>query len=290
MYTQFYGFSEKPFHITPNPDYFYPSRTHSDALNHLLYALMERKGFVVITGEVGIGKTTLCRTLLRRLDDETRVACLTHSRVSPKQLIESILDDLQVPYRPGNKMRLLAQLNQFLLEQFAANQNVIVIFDEAQNLTPAVLEEIRLLSNLETNEQKLIQIILLGQPELSEKLSLKRLRQLGQRVTVHYHMGPLSEEEVERYIQFRLEKANGNGKQSVPIFTDEALKAIFKYSRGIPRLINALCDQALLTGYIDEKRQITGAIITEVADELPRFLNIRKRFHGLSQYCVIDPF
>ena len=192
MYNQFYGFKESPFNLTPNSKFFFASHKHTEALDSLAYAINQRKGFVVITGEIGSGKTTVCRTLLSRLDRHTQVALITNTHLNSKDLLTMVLEDLEIEFSNGSKAKLLSQLNSYLIDQIKQDNNVVLIIDEAQNLKPNVLEEIRMLSNLETETEKLIQIILLGQPELKQKLALSRLEQLRQRVAVYFHLSPLT--------------------------------------------------------------------------------------------------
>ena len=267
MYEAFYNLKEKPFNMNPDSKFFFPSERHTEALSSLLYTVTERKGFAVVTGEIGSGKTTVCRTLLKRLESGTKLALITNTNLTPKQLIASILDELEVPFQYSwAKTKLLSRFNQYLLEQVALDFNVILIIDEAQNLNLKTIEEIRMLSNLETEREKLIQIILLGQPELEQKLESKELQQLKQRISVYYHIYPLGNKETEEYIRHRLNIAGLNGDGLM--FDKNALKQIYKCSGGIPRLINSICDRALLTGYIKEKWQISRDVINEVANEL----------------------
>ncbi len=265
MYENFYGFLEKPFNTTPDSKFFFPSAKHTEALNSLIYAINERKGFVVITGEIGAGKTTVTRTLLGKLDVNTRIAMVTNSHVTQKELIAQILEELEVEYRSGAKQKMLSQLNAFLIQQLSQDTNVVLIIDEAQNLTPKVLEEVRMLSNLETEKEKLIQIILVGQPELKKKLENQKLEQFKQRIAVFYHLTPLSHEETKAYIRHRLNLASGG--KDVDLFSPEAVDLIYKYSKGTPRLINLVCDSSLLSGYIYETKYITDKIVKEVIRE-----------------------
>jgi general secretion pathway protein A len=264
MYEKFYGFTEKPFNTTPDSKFFFPSAKHTEALNSLIYAINERKGFVVVTGEIGAGKTTVCRTMLNKLENNTQVAIITNTHLTCRELIAQILEEFDVDYKPGTKQKLLSQLNAYLIKQLAANINMVLIIDEAQNLTPTVLEEVRMLSNLETEKEKLIQIILLGQPNLKAKLQNPRLEQFHQRIALHYHLIGLTKDETQEYILHRLKLASSNG---IDIFTPKALDLVFDYSRGIPRLINLICDSALLSGYVEETKRITESIICEVAKE-----------------------
>ena len=248
MYQEFYGFREMPFHITPNPRFLFLSPTHYEALQHLRYGIEERKGFIVVTGEVGCGKTTLCRALLNELDDpQYETALIMNPRISETQLLSMILQELGETSDSTNQTDLLSQLNTVLLDRIAQNKEIIVIIDEAQNLSFEVMEQLRLLSNLETDEQKLLQIILLGQPELKQKLNEKRLRQFRQRVLVYYDLTPLQVEETKKYVQHRMSTAGSNGR---PTFTPRALRKLHRSSKGVPRLINNLCDKALLSAFI----------------------------------------
>ena len=265
MYENFYGFSEKPFNVTPDSKFFFPSEKHTEALNSLIYAINERRGFVVITGEIGAGKTTICRTLLTRLELNTKVALITNTHLTPKELISEILDEFEIEYRGGTKQKLLSKLNQWLVRQLVEDINVVLIIDEAQNLSPKVLEEVRMLSNLETEKEKLIQIILLGQPQLRHKLENIRLEQFRQRIAVYYHLNALENVETKDYISHRLKLAGSNG--GVEIFEPEAIDLVYAHSRGVPRVINLVCDSALLSGYVSETKKITKEMIDEVIKE-----------------------
>lgn len=264
MYEKFYCLTEKPFNATPDSKFFFPSDKHTEALNTLIYAISERKGFVVITGEIGAGKTTVCRTLLSKLDLETKVALITNTNINAKELIAGILDEFEIEHKGGSKQKLLSHLNNYLIKQLSNGTNVVLIVDEAQNLTPKVLEEIRMLSNLETEKEKLIQIILLGQPQLKAKLEHHNMEQFKQRIAVYYHITSLDRAEAEQYIKHRLGLINTDAQN---IFTLKAIDAIYRHSRGIPRLINLIADSALLSGYVAETKQIDEKIINEVARE-----------------------
>lgn len=264
MYEQFFDFTEKPFNATPDSKFFFPSHKHTEALNSLIYAITERKGFVVITGEIGSGKTTVTRTLLNKLDLNTKVALITNTHLTSRELIAEILEEFEIEYKPGSKQKLLSQLNQFLIQQLAQDTNVVLIIDEAQNLTPTVLEEVRMLSNLETEKEKLIQIILIGQPQLKKKLEDPKLEQFKQRIAVYFHLDSLSQQETEGYILHRLKLVSSNG---INIFSPNAMNMIYEHSRGVPRLINLICDSALLSGYIYEEKKISEKIISEVIQE-----------------------
>ena len=265
MYEKFYEFKEKPFNTTPDSKFFFPSDKHTEALSRLIYAINERKGFIVITGEIGVGKTTVCRTLLNRLDVNTKVATITNTHLTCKELITEILDELEVEYTRGTKQRLLSQLNEHLIKQLTSDINTVLIIDEAQNLSPKVLEEVRMLSNLETEKEKLIQIILIGQPQLKAKLNNPNLIQFKQRIAVNFHIPALGKEETQKYIKHRLELASSNG---IDIFTSKAIDIIYEVSQGIPRVVNLICDWALISGYTDNIKKITQGIIEEVTKDM----------------------
>lgn len=264
MYEKYYSFSDKPFNTTPDTKFFFPSSKHTEALNNLIYAIEERKGFIVITGEIGAGKTTVCRTLLNKLDTNIKVALITNTHLTCKELITQILEELEVDYKRGTKQKLLSQLNMHLIKELEQDINVVLIIDEAQNLNPKVLEEVRMLSNLETETEKLIQIILIGQPQLRVKLQSPKLKQFRQRIAVYYHLDALDRLEAEEYVNHRIKLVSSNGKG---LFSSDALDSIYDYSRGIPRLINLICDSALLSGYICETKKITSKFITEAIKE-----------------------
>ncbi|NOX97901.1 MAG: AAA family ATPase [Nitrospirae bacterium] len=316
MYEQFYNFTEKPFNLTPDSKYFFSSKEHEEALNSLIYTVNERKGFAVITGEIGSGKTTICRTFLNKLDTHTKTAIITNTYLTGKQLIQLALEDFGIQTKSKNKVQLMKELNNFLIRQLSLGYNVVLIVDEAQNLRPSVLEEIRMLSNLETEKEKLIQILLLGQPELRDQLNLQKLAQLKQRINVYYHIYPLNEEETTAYINHRLKIATKAKKPALPRsvkfnckkcgkllvaslkhadreadcpkckqaiiipsrqqettspppvhFTTAALQTIYAYSHGIPRLINMVCDQSLLTSYVQGSHKITETLVKDALAE-----------------------
>lgn len=265
MYEKFYGFKSKPFNMTPDSEFFFASQKHEEALNRLLLAISERNGFAVITGEIGSGKTTVCRTLLNKLDSLTKVALILNTHLGKKELLTSILEDLGVEYRSTSKTHLISALNKYLIEQAARDINVVIIVDEAQNLTPSVLEEVRMLSNLETEKEKLVQIILIGQPSLRKKLSHPNLEQFSQRIVLYYHLEALDYTETAAYLKHRL-KISGNA--AADIFTNEAIREIYAYSKGIPRLINLACHNSLISGIVAEAKIITGEIARESMEEL----------------------
>lgn len=247
MYLEFYKLKEPPFNITPDPHYLFMSRQHREAYNHVMYGIRGRKGFIQLTGEVGSGKTTLCRAVLAELGQNVQTALILNPCLTEAQLIRAILKDFGLKTVGKDMLMLIETLNTFLLNKLEAKENVALLIDESQNLSSKLMEQIRLLSNLETAQQKLIQIVLIGQPELGDKLNDPTLRQLRQRITVRYHLGPLDEIEIGSYIAHRLSTAGGDGHLT---FDAKAIHSVFRYSEGIPRLINAVCDNALLAGYV----------------------------------------
>ncbi|MDE3066962.1 MAG: AAA family ATPase [Verrucomicrobiota bacterium] len=267
MYLEYYGLTRPPFDLTPNPSFLFHSAKHREALNHLLFGIRERKGFVQLTGEVGAGKTTLCRAALEQLDGRFSTALILNPVLSAGELMKAIAREFGLPIHSLNLDRLetLALLNEFLLKQAEQNRETVLIIDEAQDLTDELLEQVRLLSNLETDHGKLVQIVLLGQPELRDRLNHPRLRQLRQRITVRYHLAPLTRFETGQYVQHRLELA---GSKGAPFFTRPALWRVFRYSSGIPRLINAVCDKALLAGFVTQTDCINYHTISRAVREL----------------------
>lgn len=265
MYDQYFHFKESPFSVTPDPQFFYTNPVYREAYASLTYGITTRKGFIVITGEVGTGKTTLLRKLLHDLDRTVRFACVFNTRITFDDLLWAALRDLGVSTTRNDKPAMLDDLNTYLIDQFKNGHCVCLLIDEAQNLADEALEELRLLSNLETDKQKLLQIVLVGQPELNAKLDKPSLRQLKQRVAIQCKILPLEEGEVGSYIAFRLELAGYPGRV---LFEPEAVQKIALYSRGIPRLINILCDNALLTAFAVSKEQVSADMIKEVADDL----------------------
>ena len=264
MYKEFYGLREYPFNMTPDPQFLFLSRHHRVALDVLLYGITERKGFIAITGEVGAGKTTLCRALLNSLDARTRTALILNPSLSDSQILRAITEEFRLQPARTTKKDLYDTINNFLLRELAANHNVALLIDEAQNLKPSVLEQIRLLSNLETEKEKLLQIVLVGQPELAEILDRDNLRQLKQRISLRYHVAPLEPDEISEYIEHRLQVAGADGRIQ---WAPEALTFIYSYSRGIPRLINVLCDKALLSGYIADTFVIDATNIRRAIED-----------------------
>ena len=265
-YLQFYGLREAPFTITPNPRFLYLSAKHREALNHLLYGIRERKGFVQLTGEVGAGKTTLCRALLEQLPPEQfSTALILNPVLHPDQMMAAIATEFGLDVRGKDRFQILQILNHFLLEEMAKQRDVILIIDEAQNLTNDLLEQVRLISNLETDDRKLIQIVLMGQPELRDRLNDHSLRQLRQRITIRYHLRPLRFAEVKDYIRHRLHVSGANG---TPYFSMGAIWRVFNYSKGIPRLVNAVCDKCLLAGFVHQREGINFGLAGRAVREL----------------------
>lgn len=260
MYLDFYGLKERPFNLTPDSHFLFLSEKHKEALAHIKYGVEEKKGFVLITGEIGSGKTTLCRALLRELDKEYRIALVLNSIVSPTGLLKSIITDLGIATKARTRQDLMDILYRFLIEE----RDVVVVIDEAQNLGKPALEQIRLLGNLETEKEKLIQIILVGQPELVEILARPDLRQLNQRIAVRYHIQPLCREETREYIYHRLKIAGDDGRI---IFQDDVLETVYNYSGGVPRIVNIVCDYCLINGYVKETRVINKNIVEEAIKE-----------------------
>jgi general secretion pathway protein A len=265
MYLSFYGLREAPFAPTPDPKFLFQSTRHREALAQLIYGVRERKGFTVLTGEIGTGKTTLLRTLLERLDASTPVAYVHNSALGIEGLLEYILQDWGVKSTAATHAQRLFELNEFLIDQHAKGASPVLVIDEAQNLSVETLEAVRLLSNFETTSQKLIQILLVGQPELRDKLNLPEMRQLKQRIGLRCHIAALSPEETRQYIRHRLRIA---GATDAGIFSDAAIQKISEYSEGTPRVINIVCDHCLLSGYADSKRRIDAAIVQEAVEYL----------------------
>jgi putative secretion ATPase (PEP-CTERM system associated) len=265
MYEQFYNLRERPFALSPDPEYLYRSRVHQEALDYLRYGLETHAGFIVITGEIGSGKTTLLQTLLRDLDSDTTVGRIMNTMLEPRELLESIGIDFGLDPAGKSKPMLLRDLSQYLVDQRLAGRQVLLVIDEAQNLGLGALEELRMLSNLETEKSKLLQIVLVGQPNLRDKLAAPELEQLRQRITVSNHLPPLDAAETHNYINHRLQHA----ALGTPLtFPREATALVHGRSRGVPRIINVICDAALVFGYAEDRRTFDGATIREVLQEL----------------------
>ena len=265
MYQRFFGLRESPFNVNPDPRYLYLTRHIQEALAGLTYGIQNRKGFILLTGEVGTGKTTLLNRLLDWLrGQKVATAYIFNSRLEVNHLFDFMMADFEIPYDSREKSHVLLRLNQWLLDRYRAGETAVLIIDEAQNLSPEVLEEIRLLTNLETSTEKLLQIVLTGQPELEEKLKIPQLRQLRQRITLRCRTAPLSLEETFGYIAERLRIAGANGE---PIFSKEAIQTVHLYSRGIPRVVNLLCEHAMINAYVDSLRPVPAHLVEEVARE-----------------------
>jgi general secretion pathway protein A len=268
LYLQHFGLTEAPFSITPDPAFVYLSAAHREALAHLLYGVGKggSGGFVQLTGEVGTGKTTICRCLLEQVPEDTLIALILNPLVTPQELLASICDELGVDISQAedSSKKMVDALNHYLLQQYAAGKRVVVVIDEAQNLSPEALEQVRLLTNLETAKHKLLQMVLLGQPELRQLLQRQNLRQLAQRITARYHLAPLNEQETFAYIKHRMRVAGAHQSH----FNRAALKAIYRRSNGVPRLINIIADRALAGAYAQEKEQVNAALVHAAANEV----------------------
>jgi len=266
MYLQFFGLREKPFALSPDPRYLFLAESHREALAHLLYGVDQGEGFIAVVGEVGTGKTTLCRTLLQRLGSETEVAFIFNPDLSPHELLESVCNELGIVVPSAVSRRdLNDRINELLLHEKRRGRRVLLIIDEAQNLRPETLEQVRLLSNLETETEKLIQIVLLGQPELEAKLASRELRQLRQRISVWWHLGPMKRSETFEYVRHRLRVAGASGR---PVISERALREVHKRSQGVPRVVNILCDRALLSAYAAGAREVRARHVRRAAGEL----------------------
>ena len=265
MYLEFYGLKHAPFDITPNPRFLFHSAKHREAFYHLLYGIRERKGFVQLTGEVGAGKTTLCRALLEQLDSRYSTALILNPVLNPDELMKAIAVEFGLEVRKHDRLETIALIGEFLLKQIEQNKETVLIIDEAQNLTEDLLEQVRLISNIETDDRKLLQIVLMGQPELRDRLNSPRLKQLRQRITVRYHLAPLTRFEVGQYIQHRLQISGAHGG---PYFTQPAIWRVYNYSKGVPRLINAVCDKALLAGFVEKSDRINYQMVGRAIREL----------------------
>ncbi len=265
MYENHFSFKNKPFELVPNPDYLFLSSTHKKAITYLDYGIKEKVGFILLTGEVGSGKTTIVRNLLKNLDSSVKLSRVNNTKITSEQLISMINEDFGLDVESKNKTKLLSELNGFLVEQYSKEMQSILLIDEAQNLSADLLEEIRMLSNLETDRAKLLQIILIGQPELKKSLMLPELRQLRQRININYHITPLSIDETSKYIKHRITVA---GNPDAIQLGNDTLSLIYQFTRGIPRLINILCDFALLSAYVEGEDEVTAATVSGVAKDL----------------------
>ena len=265
MYNEYFGFHESPFSVTPDPRFFYANPVYLEAYANLRYGVDAKKGFIVVTGEVGTGKTTLLRKLMRDFKSTVHFASIFNTDVSFNDLLRVTLRELDVPTKGKDRLGMVEELNTYLIEQLERRQIVCLLIDEAQNLTDESLERLRLLSNLETDKQKLLQIVLVGQPELSVKLDKPMLRQLKQRIAIRCKIAPLTDDEVGSYVSFRLGVAGYEGKN---LFAPEALRKIALYSKGIPRLINIICDNALVIAFAASQKKVSAQVIREVASDL----------------------
>lgn len=265
MYEPFFNLKTKPFELVPNPDFLYLSKTHKRAIRYLQYGIHEKAGFILLTGEVGSGKTTIISDLVKQIARNVTLAKVFNTRVTSEQLFAMINDDFGLDTRGKDKVSLIKDLNDFLIQQHARRNHTVLIIDEAQNLHSELLEEIRMLSNLETDTSKLLQIVLVGQPELRETLSMPGMRQLRQRISINCHLYPLTKEETMEYILHRLEVA---GNRSAVAFSDDSIEAVFSYCKGIPRLINILCDFLLLAAFNEEVKEIDSFLVHDIAKDL----------------------
>jgi general secretion pathway protein A len=265
MYNDYFGFREKPFNVTPNPRYFYTNPIYREAYASLLYGIRERKGFIVLTGEIGTGKTTLLKLLMDNPDENIRLVFFYNTTLTFEELVSFACDELGLPVKGGERLQKIQALNEFLIAQSKKGGTVVLLVDEAQNLTDDVLENLRLLSNLETASEKLLQIVLVGQTELDAKLNQPQLRQIKQRVALYCRLDRLKDREVGPFVNYRLRMAGYEGED---LFTADAVRELASYSKGIPRVINIICDNALLIGYATSAKQISAGVIREVAEDL----------------------
>lgn len=265
MYREFYNLKEKPFSLTPDPQFIYLSECHQAAIESLLYGIYQKEGFMVVTGDIGTGKTTICRALLEKIDKNVKTAVIFNSFLTEHELLESILQDLGYPSKGKSRKELIDALNTFLIFRLSQGENVVLLIDEAQNLSIPVLEQIRMLSNLETEKEKMLQIVLLGQSEFDHVLQSPELRQLNQRIAIRHHLVPFTRTETESYIYQRLVLAGAQGSIT---FSKSALDKIYKFSKGTPRLINLICDRALLGGFVEQTYYIDKRIIKKAKKSL----------------------
>ncbi|MCB9833754.1 MAG: tRNA (adenosine(37)-N6)-threonylcarbamoyltransferase complex ATPase subunit type 1 TsaE [Planctomycetes bacterium] len=265
MYESFFGFERPPFNNTPDTSFYFPSERHNEALAQLLYTVTARKGFAVLTGEIGSGKTTLCRSMLKQMDEDTVCALITNPRLTGIQLLYSVAREFHLDVDQVHRVAILDAINEFLIEMLAQDKNVILIIDEAQNLPLSTLEEVRLISNLETETEKLIQILLLGQPELRRKLEHPSLLQLRQRIAMRFHLTALDQDEMLQYIQHRMRIAGPHHRVR---FSSRALAMIYRYSGGVPRLVNLLCDRVLITAFTMETNKVAANVVLTAIREI----------------------
>jgi len=265
VYKDFFGFKENPFNMTPDPSFIYFSKKHLEAFASLLYGIEQRKGFLEITGEIGAGKTTICRRLIEELAGKAKTSFIFNSDLSDTQLLQAIVEDFGIEPKRATKKAYFDALNRFLLEELKNGGNVVLIIDEAQNLSMRSLEQVRLLSNLETEKEKLLQIVLVGQPELRQTLKNPALLQLRQRISIRYHLTSLDLEETGKYIRHRLDVAGFKGESP---FESEALDVAYTYTDGIPRLLNVLCDKALLAAFVQDSKNVTKEIMEQAREEI----------------------
>ncbi|MDI6809255.1 MAG: AAA family ATPase [Candidatus Eisenbacteria bacterium] len=269
MYESFYGLREKPFNLTPDPRFLFLSPAHRDAIAYVTYGLREKRGFLALTGQVGVGKTTVVRKVFQEMGPTVDRAFVLNTKLTFKQMLGLVLDEFGMGMKGKSKAELLIEFNNFLVSQLRAGRNTVIVIDEAHNLSPAALEELRMLSNLETDTEKLVQILLVGQNELVDILDRLELRQLRQRIPGVFNIGPLSAGEVKGYVEFRLDVAGRSGGN--PSFSEDSFEYIFGETGGIPRLINLLCDCALLVGYVEGSLAVDRRILEEASKELGKF-------------------
>lgn len=265
MYLKYYNLKENPFNLTPDPRFLYFAPHHKEAYDHIMYGIKTRRGFIELTGEVGSGKTTLCRAMLANLGKDVETALILNPSLTETQLLRAMLNDFGLEAKGRDRLAYIEKLNEFLLEKNRQGTNVALVIDEAQDLSPQVMEQVRLLSNLETDQEKLIQIVMCGQPELKKRLARPDLRQLRQRITVRYNIPPLTEEDTMMYIRHRLWVAGSDGSI---IFEPSVVHEIYRYSKGIPRVINAVCDNALLAGYVARTLNINASCVRKAIQQI----------------------